>query len=283
MEEDFSPNGYEIKDSRVPILLSLRPISTLRPHEETVPHDLDQIVKSLQNIPVLRHPIITDRDTGLILDGTHRLAALKALGCRSAPCALINYQDPRIRVESWFRVITGSSLDEFKDKLAGRTNHSETAENAEDCLSKRKCYASVEDSMSCLVFPSVDRAPVELTREAFEIEKVARENGLKIKYNDEKAISFSDKRFVLSTIKLEKREIVDSSLRNVLFPPKTTRHVIPSRPLGTSTPLEWLKAERLEGIQRRFVEHLKSRPVERLPEGSKVGSRRYQEEVFVFD
>ncbi len=283
MEEDKPRNGYEIKNSSIPILLSIRPISTLRPHEETVPFDLDSIVRSLQKNPVLRHPIIADLETGLVLDGTHRLAALKALGCRSAPCALINYQDDRIRIERWFRLIMGSSLDEFRQKLAERTSHSDTSAWAEECLAMRRCYASLADTKSCWVFPSTSSEPPALARLAFEVETLAREAGLRVKYLDNKVLSPSCKGFILSTIKLEKKEIVDSCLRNLLFPPKTTRHVIPSRPLGTSTPLEWLEGDGAQTIQRRFVDHLKSLKVKRLPEGSKVGSRRYQEEVFVFE
>jgi len=283
LEEDSSPNGYEIKDSRIPILLALRPISTLRPHEETIPSEMDRIVESLRQDPVLRHPIIADRESGLVLDGTHRLAALKGLGCFSAPCALINYQDPTIKVERWFRIIADASLHEFNAKLAGTTSHEEKHVRAEQCLLRRDCYASLEDVRSCLVFPSEDRAPIELVRKAFAIEKVARYEGLGIKYSDSKELPSVENRLMLSTVKLEKGEIVDSCLRGVLFPPKTTRHIIPSRPLGTSTPLEWLRARPSEENELRFIENLRTRPVKRLPEGSKVGSRRYQEEVFVFD
>ena len=283
MELDHSPKGFEIKDSLIPILLALRPISSLRPHEETVPLELDRIISSLRHDSLLRHPIIVDQETGLVLDGTHRLAALKAQGFQSAPCALINYQDPRVRVERWFRVIQGTSLSEFKGRLAGRPCHDETPGGAEECLSKRTCYASLEDDKYYLVFPSPSQEPLEIAKNAFEIERVARENGLKVKYSDDKDRLSSNKTLVLSTVKLEKREVVQSAMKGVLFPPKTTRHIIPSRPLGLSTPLEWLKTEPLTGVQEKFTEHLKSRQVKRLPEGSKVGSRRYQEEVFLFD
>ncbi len=283
MEEDPSPKGYEIKDSRIPIILALRPISTLKPHEETIPLEMERIVESLRHDPVLRHPLIADRESGLVLDGTHRLAALKGLGCFSVPCALIDYQESTVKVERWFRIIADSSLHEFNAKLAGTTSHEEKPVRAEQCLLRRDCYASLEDIRSCLVFPSEDRAPIELVRKAFAIEKVARDEGLGIKYSDNKKLPSSENRLMLSTVKLEKKEIVDSCLRGVLFPPKTTRHIIPSRPLGTSTPLEWLRAQPSEENELRFTKNLRSRRVKRLPEGSKVGSRRYQEEVFVFD
>ena len=76
--------------------------------------------------------------------------------------------------------------------------------------------------------------------------------------------------------------VLGVTLAGLVFPPKTTRHIIPSRPLGTSTPLELLRSEHLDEAQTLFVNDLKSKHVKRMPEGSKIGSRRYMEEVFVF-
>jgi L-serine kinase (ADP) len=282
LEKDSSRDGYEIKDSRVPILLSLRRIESLRPHEETVAKELGLIINDLQHDGVLRHPLIADRSTGVVLDGTHRLAALNALSCRWVPCALVEYGDVRIKVEKWFRVITGLSLDAFLERLVKKTSRVVTNLMGEQCLSKRECYATLEDGKSCTVFPCRGFTPLELIKAAYGIEMVARENGLKVKYSDVKKTSTSSKSFVLSTVQLGKQEVVQSALNGVVFPPKTTRHVIPSRPLGISTPLEWLKESTPDDAQRRFVADLRSKRVTRLPEGSKVGSRRYLEEVFLF-
>ena len=281
MEKDPAQNGFEIKDSRIPILLSLRPIDSLKPHEETVGLELGLITNDLRQEDVLRHPLIADRLTGVMLDGTHRLAALKALKCHWVPCALVNYDDPMILVDRWFRVITGSGIDEFLDRVSTNTVLTDTTEGDER-LARRDCYATLENGSSCRVFPCEKMSPVDLARAAFRLEQAARENGLRVKYADSKKTSTSKPRIMLSTVKLEKREIVESALAAVVFPPKTTRHIIPSRPLGISTPLEWLREEDQSKAEGRFVEDLRSKRVKRLPQGSKVGSRRYLEEVYVF-
>ncbi|MCD6592263.1 MAG: hypothetical protein J7K78_04530 [Thaumarchaeota archaeon] len=36
-----------------------------------------------------------------ILDGYHRVEALERLGCKNAPCLLIDYRSDRIKVVSW--------------------------------------------------------------------------------------------------------------------------------------------------------------------------------------
>lgn len=46
-------------------------------------------------------PILTDRDTGLIIDGHHRYAALCEMGFTRIPVYLLPYQDPELRVKLW--------------------------------------------------------------------------------------------------------------------------------------------------------------------------------------
>ncbi len=245
-------------------------------------HELGLIIHDLERESLLRHPLIADRATGVILDGTHRLAALKALDCRLVPCALVEYNNPRILVERWYRIITGSNVESFVKQTENETRKVKADTEAEECLALRECYASMEDGKSFKVFPCAKMTPLELIRSAYKLEQTARENGLRVKYDDAKRESSSGNRLILSTVRLSKPEIVESALAGLVFPPKTTRHIIPSRPLGTSTPLELLRSEQPPEAQTLFVNGLKSKRVKRMPEGSKIGSRRYMEEVFVF-
>ncbi len=284
MEDDSSPEGYVINNARIPILLALKPITGLKAHERIVPEDLNQLLIAVRRDPVLRHPLIADRETGLVLDGTHRLAALTELECRLAPCALVNYSDPKIRVERWFRTVLGRSLREFASKITGRVRETKSTSEAEECLATRHCYASLEDERLRLVLPSPDTNPASMARRAFEIEQTARDAGMKVSYGDNKSFPLKHgPGFFLSTIRMEKPEVVESALERGLFPPKTTRHIVPSRPLGINVPVEWLKEESISEANSRFIEHLRTKKVKRLPEGSWVGSRRYQEEVIIFE
>jgi len=282
LEADPSPDGFKIENAKIPILLALRPIKTLKPHEETVRLSLDALVALLCRAPVLRHPVIVDEKTGLVLDGTHRLAALVEIGCQFAPCALVNYQDSRIRVERWFRKIEGINLGDFKLKLATMTPRQVESAKGEQCLSDRTCYASIEDPDDCLVFSTATRDPVDLAYAGYEIEMIARKDRLQITYEDNKTFPQSNG-FVLSTIAVGKQEVIEHSTRGRVFPPKTTRHVIPSRPLGIGVSLALLREAERGEAQRKFLKHLQSRRLVRKPEGSWVGSRRYQEEVFLFE
>lgn len=280
--EDSRLDGYQIHDAKVPILLSLRRIADLKPHEETVPGELARLIAQLEQDQILRHPILADGLTGLVLDGTHRLAALSGLDCQLAPCALLDYQNSKIMVERWFRTIKGTVLDNFANSIGHLSPQPMKAAEAERLLSNRSCYASLEDRQHCYAFPSSTQDPVRMTHSGFKIEKEARTKGLIVNYTDTKSIPESSG-FAMSTLRIEKHEITRSAQQSRLFPPKTTRHIIPSRPMGLDIPLMWLNKTDLTLAQTRFLEHLQSRKMTRKPEGSWIGSRRYQEEVFLFE
>lgn len=284
MEAHSSLKGYSIAGGRIPILIALRRTSDLKPHEETVLEDLKRLVKALRANPVLRHPIIADRKTGIVLDGTHRLAAVKQLKCNFIPSALVDYDDPQVTVERWFRQFSGSNVRDLENDLRRFGPTEVSHDECEDGLSKRRWYATVEDQQSGLAFPVRSQDPYEMVRDSHKIEISARKNGVSIGYQDNKNRKPGDhENLIMSTIKIEKREVVDTVKKGKLFPPKSTRHLVPSRPLGGGVPIEWLQASYFSKAQSRYQEYIQSRKVKRLPEGSRVGSRRYLEEVFLFE
>ena len=286
MENQSSDNGFEIRNGRIPILLALKPIKELKPHEEIVESDLRGIIKALERDPVLRHPIIADSTTGAVLDGTHRLAALSRLDCLTIPAALIDYQNPLVQVDRWFRTIIGQDVQKFVNGLRHRTPIVLTPSEAEDGLRSRSSYASLRDETHCFSLMTDIPDPHELCRAAFRLEKEARKKNLMINYTDNGDIQnlpVPGRSFLMSTIRLEKSEVVKSGMENAPFPPKSTRHLIPSRPLGINFSLEWLKDANIAKAEIQFEKHLSSKKVKILPEGSLVGSRRYMEQVFLFE
>ena len=285
MEVDPSGKGFEINNGKIPILLTLKRIRELKPHEETVATDLRGIVTTLERDPILRHPIIADSATGAVLDGTHRLAALSQLGCKTIPTALIDYQSPLVKVDRWFRVITGEKLGAFMKRVRDRTTPlSIPASQSDPSLLSRLSYATLCNQSECFTFGSGIQGALAACRNAFEIEEIAKNNHLKISYVDNDDLAeLSKNAFLMSTIRVEKSEVVESCVSHKLFPPKSTRHLIPSRPLGLGVPLALLKNKNHAEAESAFVQHIRSKHIRKLPEGSKVGSRRYLEEVFLFE
>ena len=284
MEETSRPRGYSITTSKIPIFLALRKVEELKPHEETVLDDLNGMVRTLRRDPFLRHPIIADSASGAVLDGTHRLAAMKQLNCVTIPAALIDYQNPLVKVDRWFRIIKGQSLHNIVKQIDNLSPVPIPIAESDRSLFNRKSYATLRDPRECFALKSDDPDPLYMTRHAFALEEIARRNHSKVDYTDNgNTEDLTETSVLMSTIRLEKEEVVDSCLKRLLFPPKSTRHLIPSRPLGVSVPLEWLKTNNVPAAEAKFEKHLATRSVRRLPEGSKVGSRRYVEEVFLFE
>jgi hypothetical protein len=86
----------------------------------------------------------------------------------------------------------------------------------------------------------------------------------------------------LATPVISKSEIVEVALSGRIFAPKSTRHIIPARPMAVNIPTDWLWGDLSLGeTNRRMVDLLKSKRIERLPPGQ-VLDRKYDEELFVF-
>lgn len=285
MESDSSAKGFEINSGKIPILLVLKRIQELKPHEETVPSDLRGIIKTLKQDPILRHPVIADATTGAVLDGNHRLAALSELGCYTIPTALIDYQNPLVKVDRWFRVITGEKLNDFiKRTKKDQSQMSTSISDADRSVLSRSSYAWLGDKKHWFTFGSDVPDALEAFQNSFRIEEIARNNHLRIAYTDSDEIGeLPENGFMLSTVRVQKSEVIESCDNRRLFPPKSTRHLIPSRPLGLTIPIDWLKNKNYAEAESIFVKHVVAKHVKRLPGGSKVGSRRYLEEVFLFE
>jgi len=73
-------------------------ITTLKCHEHTSLRKVAIVAKSIMLSGVIRNPVIVDGTTGIILDGHHRVAALKQIGARCVPAYVVNYFDEDIKV-----------------------------------------------------------------------------------------------------------------------------------------------------------------------------------------
>ena len=76
-------------------------IGRLHGHERIRPALLEQLTEQIRRDGYLRRPIlVADRDF-VILDGHHRLEALRALGARRIPAYLIDYFSDIVQLGIW--------------------------------------------------------------------------------------------------------------------------------------------------------------------------------------
>lgn len=99
-----------------PVLVS---IERLKAHEEVDASYCERLKKTIESDKVLKKPIVADVNTYTILDGHHRVNALKSLGCRLVPAILVDYNSPAIKVDSWRKM----SID--KETVISRAQNGE--------------------------------------------------------------------------------------------------------------------------------------------------------------
>ncbi len=88
-------------DAYEPPEIALIELKKLRAHERLDLVHLKQLTKEIESDRILKFAIAVDKDTRIILDGHHRLGALRELGCKRIPVIFVNYRESQIKVKSW--------------------------------------------------------------------------------------------------------------------------------------------------------------------------------------
>jgi hypothetical protein len=93
---------YPLKDRTIKMgNIALIKIDDLKEHEEIRPDYLEELKNQIVSDGILKMPIAVDKKTYVILDGHHRLQALRKIGCTKIPVVLVDYQSPNIKVIGW--------------------------------------------------------------------------------------------------------------------------------------------------------------------------------------
>ncbi len=76
-------------------------IEKLHSHEAVDEGSISEVVAALKHETTLKEPILVDDEHYVILDGHHRVEALRLMGCRRVPAYLVDYDAPEIEVSLW--------------------------------------------------------------------------------------------------------------------------------------------------------------------------------------
>ena len=76
-------------------------IGRLRGHERIRPALLEQLMDQIRKDGYLRRPVLVADGELVILDGHHRVEAVRALGARRIPAYLIDYFSDIVRLSIW--------------------------------------------------------------------------------------------------------------------------------------------------------------------------------------
>lgn len=262
----------ETSSGVIDLQIRVEEVDKLRPHEETIPHALDTLKKSIRESGKLRNPVVVDSRSKVILDGTHRWAALREMGVKWIPTCGVDYFEPAIILDVWHRLYRLPSGARARDLLS-TLNLPYTRGLS---LEKPSIILRTADEEYCLQFEHVYEAYMSLK----SMERIlSAQFNLKPLYLPYPSKTLNGGFLLVSPPKLDKGEVVSLALAGRLLPPKSTRHIIPARPLGLDVPLSMLSSDedpssRVEAMLRNKTPLLLRPPV--------VLDREYDEAIIYF-
>ena len=280
------PVAYTIMSRGLELNIAILETDTLLLHEEIIPESLEKLKRNIKKDMILQSPVIVDINSMVILDGMHRVSALQSLGCRLTPVCLVDYNNSEIVLDRWCRTVTEKmdvdSLASEASNIGARVGTLDPGSYDESCtslISREKSY--------CLKSPE-EGVLYEFNIVAF-LESHICSMGMKVKNETFHDALFKLKSGEISIIvsppRVEKEQVLEVTRRGQVFKSKATRHMIPARPIGLNIPLSILQDPNLtvEDANMILTSHLERKTIKRLPPGSMLNNRRYDEEIFIFE
>ena len=265
--------------------LAIVPLNELRPHEATVPKILDSIIADLKRTEFQRDPILIDRKTRTVLDGMHRRASLEAAGAKFALCAEFDYLDDSIKLERWLRYFIAPD-EKFLSRLNSllhlhRSENFRQAIRAVDTGSSKIALLSAGDS-----YVGGENWNVMKTYETVEkVDELSLEYKINLDYTPDSSkleLFTSESVYLLYPVRLSKTDVLQVANQNRVLPCKTTRHVVPVRPMGVYFPLDLLKGSSESDCERELKNIVKLSKIELEKRQVWYEGRRYSEPLAIF-
>lgn len=285
-----------IETENVRLELKVVPVASLFLHERILSRVADRLILEFKNWANLENPIIVD-ENNIVLDGNHRVYVFKKLNLKYIPVCKIDYFHKSAKLRYWFRVIgkveSMALLKRVIEDLQGDFHEVSDRETLKRTLEER-CFCCglqqgnlfayvqfkedlVYDAVSA--YDMVERIQEELGRRGMDLNYVPCQHVQDSDFCE----GLKDQEVIIWTPQITKEMVVEAARKQKVFAPKTTRHLIPARPLYVNVPTLWFKQDlSLEEINRRFTEFLQGKEVRRLGPGQVVNGRYYEEELFVF-
>ena len=279
------PVSFTIDGDGIRLDIALVEIDELLLHEATISGSLDGLMEEIERSGILRSPVIVGRESLVVLDGMHRMEALRKLGCRFMCVCLVDYASPGIKVDRWCRVISSPiPIEDFISRF-GELGVITRAGGSPD--GGASLLLMLEEGFYEMA--ANGEGIVSGFATVTSIESWLRQNGHVISYETERdAAKMLERRevgFVLCPPTIEKHHVLETAQSGRVFPPKATRHIVPARPFGVDVPLELLRDTviSVEEANRRLSKMLEAKSLRRVPPGYRWGSRRYDEAVYLFE
>jgi len=280
---------FRVSHPKIELELQLYEIEKLHIHEEIITESVQKLIQSFKEDRYAKHPILVDKETLIVLDGTHRTWTFKHSGYKLIPVCLMNYKNPNIMVKSWFRTIIKRQetskylLVDLKE--LGYILNETVKDELKTKIDKKEFSLGIITADKYYEVLGKTRNIKERYEDLKQLEKNLESIGYKIGYETRddaiRKVKAGKILAAITTPRIRKQEIVDIALAGEVFVHKATRHVIPARPLFVNVPFKWMNLEPKEA-NNRLVRYLSERKLKLLPTGRTL-DRRYEEELYVFE
>ena len=261
-------------------VLSIKPVSVLRPHEEVIPSHVKGLAAEMKRDGIQKDPIIVDQDSLTVLDGMHRLAAFSALGVDMAVCCTVEYSAPSVALERWARVYTLTGGDAMREipELAGLTRRMPLAQAFEALEGYDTGVALLTPDAAFVPERGLDMNQAIDAIESFD--RLSESEGWKREFVPEDDVDVplqSGRSVVLLVRKLRKEDVVNAARSGKLLPCKTSVHRIDPRPVSVNFPVSELNDSNSASLRKK-LEGMRGRL---LPPDSLYEGRRYKERLLL--
>jgi len=193
-------------------------LDTIQPHESVNDPDLEAFCDSFRDKGIFYKPILVDRESGTILDGTHRWAGLRKLNASHAPVIQFDYFDnDEIEVFTWYP-FSDTPLNEFISFLDTRGFSYREVED--------KDLTTYENDRTIM---AVSNAHYEINEDPMQLfSELEAEFEFEYTQQIEQLQSFLDNDYcVFLRSSPSKEDVVDTAQAGSSVPPKYTCHRFP--------------------------------------------------------
>ena len=287
---------FLLKTEDLTLKLEIVPVSTLIPHEAIISNVSQRLTMEFANFANLQHPVIIEKNN-IILDGNHRVSVFKKLGFKHIAVCRINYFNRCVKLRYWFRLLGNMNdlaiLKSIIQKMGGRFDPVPTQEALVEALAKNYLSWGIQQGNRFIrvrfskkripdavdSYRALEKLQDTLIREDTSLEYIPCESARA----EDACEKIQPDDVIIWTPQIGKKVIVAAARGGKVFAPKTTRHLIPARPLNINFSSHWLKEDvSLDDINKRFAKHLAAKRIRKFGPGQVIDGRFYGETLFVF-
>ena len=287
---------YCIKTNKLTLELEVVPVKILLQHEQIIPHKAGRLTYEFKNLAHLQNPVIVDENY-VVLDGNHRTHVFKALNFRYIPVCKIDYLNDSTKLRCWFRLLGHvtniGAVEKIFESSGCRLHTVPDVSSLMKILETQTDACGIQRTDGCIFIEFPERISQDAVAIFDLLQKIQQQlTSLEMTLDYIPCNAVHTKRFcqklnvnqaVVWTPRLTKKAVIAAAKKKKTFAPKTTRHVIPARPLNVNIPGYWLNENiSLEEINLRFETFLQAKQVRRFGPGQIIDGRYYEEELFVF-